>query len=118
MAKKQITKWEQVYQLPIKYDGILYCWAKNGTMALMFDDIVNENDRNKIVNAINGNGDKKIENLSFKGCDFFINDNYVFCVRGWGNLTGVGGLNLTQEKALKIQDGFINHVHKALAKNI
>ena len=32
---KKIT-WENVYQLPIGYDNIGYCWTKNRVMALTF----------------------------------------------------------------------------------
>jgi|AntDeeMinimDraft_6_1070357.scaffolds.fasta_scaffold09260_2 hypothetical protein len=117
MAKKEITKWEQVYQLPIKYDDMNYCWSKNGTMTLMFDEVVSEEDRQMIVKAVNGETELKMEGLTFDGCDFLLDGTYIFCVRGWGNLTGIGALNLPEEKALKIQDEFINHVHRALAKN-
>lgn len=118
MAKKEITKWQQVYQLPIKYDDMNYCWSKNGTMTLMFDEVVSEKDRQMIVKAVNGETELKMEGLTFDGCDFLLNGTYIFCVRGWGNLTGTGALNLPEEKALKIQDEFINHVHRALAKNV
>ena len=39
--------------------------------------------------------------------DRILNDNKsIICIRGWGNLTGVGGYNFDSEKALKIQDDF------------
>lgn len=92
-----------------------YCWAKNGTMALMFDEILSESDREMIVKAVNGETDLKMEGLlTVDGCDFLKDGTYIFCVRGWGNLIGIGGLNLPEEKAIEIQDGFINHVHRAL----
>ena len=85
MAKKEITKWEQVYQLPLHNDKYApYVWSKNGTMSLMFDFSVTDKDREMIVKTINGETDKKIEGLTFDGCDFFVNGNYIFCVRGWG----------------------------------
>lgn len=115
MVKNEIYKWEQIYELPISYDGLLYCWSKNNTMSLMFNDTLNEEQINKIINSINGIEKIKIEKLSNKGCDFFINEKYVFCVRGWGKLTGVGALNLSVEKAVKIQDGFIKHIKNSLS---
>ena len=118
MAKKEITKWEQVYQLPIKYDDMNYAWAKNGTMALMFDEVLSEDDRKLIIQAINGETELKFEGLTVDGCDFLKDETYIFCVRGWGNLTGTAALNLPEEKAIEIQDGFINHILKAVGKNI
>lgn len=114
--KNKIT-WEQVYQLPLKYDEMLYAWSKNNTMALMFNKVVKEDDRETIVKTINGESDMKIEGLDFKGCDFFINGNYAFCVRGWGYLTGIGGLGLTANKACEIQYGFIRHIYEKLCFN-
>lgn len=36
-----------------------------------------------------------------------LNNNKPFIlIRGWGNLTGIGGYNFSQEKATKIQDEF------------
>ena len=37
---------------------------------------------------------------------FDANDNLVADIRGWGYLTGTGGLNLPEDEALKIQDKF------------
>ena len=94
-----------------------YCWAKNGTMTLMFDEVLSEYDRKMIVKAVNGETELKMEGLTVDGCDFFKDGTYIFCVRGWGHLTGIGALNLTEEKAVEIQDGFINHVLKSVGKN-
>ena len=39
---------------------------------------------------------------------------YVFCVRGWGHLTGTGALHLPLQDAQRIQDGFVQHIAKQL----
>jgi hypothetical protein len=115
MKNKEITNWKQVYQLPIKYDGVTYAWSKNNNMTLMFERSISEKDRILIVDAINGESNLKIENLTFDGCDFLLEGGHIFCVRGWGNLIGQGGLNLSEDRATEIQDGFINHVFKSLS---
>jgi hypothetical protein len=117
MKQKEITKWEQIYQLPLSYDGINYAWTKGNNMALMFEYSISEKDRNLIVDAINGESKLKVENLSFKGCDFLLKGGHIFCVRGWGHLTGIRGLNLPEERATEVQDGFIQHVYKSLSYN-
>lgn len=110
MEKKNITTWQQVYKLPLHLDEhSSYAWSENDTMSLMFDGDYKKN-RQNIIDAINGVNEFKISNLSINGCDFFENGNYIFCVRGWGNLTGIGALNFKKEKAIKIQDGFINYI--------
>jgi hypothetical protein len=116
---EKIKDWKQVYELPLSYDDYVYAWSKNNVMSLMFAfGMLTRDERKKCIEAINGKSDFKIENLTLDGCDFLKNGEYIFCVRGWGNLTGIGGCNLNNIDALKIQEGFINHVFKALAKNI
>ena len=117
MSRKNYNKlsdWEKVYQLPIHTDKYgPYAWAKNGTMALMFKNI-SKIDRFKIINSINGIEKHTIKGLNNKGCDFYQDDDLIFYVRGWGNLTGIGALNYSEEKAIKIQDGFINYIKSKL----
>ncbi len=51
---------------------------------------------------------------SLKEC---INDTvrrFVFSVRGWGHLTGIGGLHLPENGAARIQDDFIAYILKRL----
>jgi len=37
-------------------------------------------------------------------------------VRGWGNLTGIGGMNLPEKAAAEIQDAFGNYIVESLTK--
>ena len=112
----KLSDWEKVYQLPIHADKYgSYAWSKNGTMALTFDNVSNE-DRFKIIDSINGTEKHTIKGITVKGCDFYQDNEQIFCVRGWGNLTGTGALNLSSEDAVKIQDGFINHILKSLLR--
>ena len=106
--------WKEVYDLPLELDEYSsYAWSKSGVMALQFKNISKE-DKIKIVSSINGLTDRKIEGLTNKGVDFYINDKLAFYVRGWGNLTGIGALNLSEDKAIEIQNGFIDHIIKCL----
>lgn len=40
----------------------------------------------------------------------------VILIRGWGNLTGVGGMNLSGEEAVNIQDTFADFIVEQLNK--
>ena len=47
--------------------------------------------------------------------EIFYNDKFAFCIRGWGKLTGTGGgLNLSTDEAMKIQDEFAKWVLQTL----
>lgn len=109
--------WKQAYDLPLKLDEYgPYAWTNDGTMALQFKN-VSKQDRVKIINSINKHSDLKIEGLTNKSCDFYINNELAFYVRGWGYLTGSGALNLPKEKAIEIQNGFIDHISNCLKSN-
>ena len=111
--KKQVT-WEEVYKLPLVYDGYNYAWSNNDNMALMFEFGLSNEDCQRIVNILNDKAEGNIENLTHDAHEFFADGQYIFCVRGWGFLTGIGGLNLSQEKAAELQDGFINFIYEKL----
>ena len=107
--------WQEVYKLPLRLDDWFgYVWTNTNGMALQFHRDVKEEDQVKIVKAINGINKYKIPLLKNNSCDFYENDEYIFCVRGWGNLTGVGALNLTEKEAIKIQDKFIDYIKTKL----
>lgn len=64
---------------------------------------------------------KKISKVN--SCDdkiFFVDENEkrrnLLLVRGWGHLIGVGGYNLSAEKAAEIQNEFNNYVVEQLNK--
>jgi hypothetical protein len=85
-------------------------------MTLMFDYSVPKEICEKITSAINGVQEFKIPDLKHEEHEFFKGDKYIFCVRGWGNLTGIGGHNLKPEKAAKIQDTLIEYIFKILTQ--
>tara|TARA_R110002124_G_scaffold286593_1_gene467970 strand:- start:639 stop:977 length:339 start_codon:yes stop_codon:yes gene_type:complete len=112
-----MKNYKDYYKLPLHTDKYgSYVWAENGTMAMQFNSKVDKKDRNKIVEKLNGNNDLKIPNIKKDGVDFYDGDNYIFCVRGWGGLTGTGALNLSQDKAAKIQDDFCDFIEETLIK--
>jgi len=113
MSKNKNMTWEKYYRLPLKLD-YGYAFAKNNTMALTFNSDIPIDIQNSIVDAINGTSEYKIPTLTNDGVDFSDEPTYLFCVRGWGGLIGIGGLNLSEKKAAKIQDDFIDYIIKQL----
>ena len=107
-------KWEDVWKLPLeKSDYIDYVHSSNGVLAYSrfkadwaFDDAT----INKIVSIINGEIDSDfLPEWQANGCEILYQGEYAFCVRGWGYLIGIGGLNLPIDVAEKIQDEFISY---------
>ena len=109
------TKWKDVWKLPlVKFNDIDFVHSSNKVLALSYfrdDWASNTTMINKIVSIINGkiNSDFLPE-WKAKGCEIFYRGEYAFCVRGWGHLIGIGGLNLPIDIAEKIQDGFISYI--------
>jgi len=114
MSKEELT-WQDVYQLPLTSDGSGYLWTQSGVMALQFDRNVSKESRQKVKNLINGESVFKIAGITNDGCDFLKDYTHIFCIRGWGHLTGSGALNLPHDKAVEIQDGFIDYILKQIS---
>lgn len=80
-------------------------------------DFVNitETKKRKIINILNGGREtlKKFNpNLLKNTYDSFITykGERFISIRGWGKLTGVGGCNLEEEIACKVQDDFADWI--------
>lgn len=70
-----------------------------------------------ICDILNGDSYKRSKTaVTYKSPYIYFDDNKIFLVRGWGYLTGCGGLRLNPELASKIQDKFADWVTKTLTK--
>lgn len=124
---KQIS-WQDVWEMPLHLDKYSdsYAYSKNDTMALTFeaDTVYQIKNARRIVRIINGEekprpGETWVVNGAV---DFYTQDKnyeapegacgfaYVFCVRGWGHLTGTGAMNLPIKEAERIQDEFVKYI--------
>ena len=102
------------------FDGnLVFQFADNSTLLknfYPFDSIK----KRAIVELIKSN--KFIHNfikLNFDSSLFSVQNAHILydnkdfiIVRGWGHLTGIGGLNLSENNAKEIQDKLINHILK------
>lgn len=78
---------------------------------------LSEGERNEILNKINGKGPAFFEDeRTFSYQDGIIKWGYkeVILMRGWGNLTGIGGFNLSEDHAIYVQDTFGKFIVKLL----
>lgn len=117
--------WKDCYKMPLHLDKYgVFAWDVEGNMALSgfkrkFDErqiyLPEERERIKhIIDVINGDCPSDFNpgwKLSDEDrCAINYNGEYQFLVRGWGHLTGCGGLNLPGDLAAKIQDEFIDYI--------
>jgi hypothetical protein len=117
---------KEVYKFPLKVDE--YCdiitWTADKQRA--FDWLINATleQKQQLVDVINGtNSDKRFKNQFYReGIHIYskaseLKEVPILRVRGWGYLTGIGGLHLPQEEAIKIQDEFGDYIVEQLNKN-
>ena len=114
-VNKSSIKWQDVWKFPLsKFEDIDYIYSSNGVLILSdFKDewCFNEKIINKIVDIINGDIESDfLPEWQDKGLDILYQGEYAFCIRGWGYLVGLGGLNLPTDIAEKIQDEFISYI--------
>jgi len=107
--------YKEFYKLPLKLDEPpykRYAWGSDGEMALMFDRELNRGYCQYIIDVINGEIKVKgqVHGLTLDGVDFYKDGEFIFCVRGHGSLIGIGGHDLSTEKANKIEDDFAKYI--------
>ena len=62
--------------------------------------------------------EKKYTELTIKdGCDLYWSGVRIGSFRGWGHLTGTGGLNLPEERARELQDQMIDYVMQRISED-
>ena len=107
--------YKEFYQLPLEYQhGWIYDQKGNFVFQFMIDD---EKTEQKILDVINGKENFKNLDLVFKYEQGQIVDKSglpIILIRGWGNLTGKGALNLPEKEAANIQDTFANFIVERL----
>lgn len=120
-----LKDWTECYKLPLHLDDYcVYAWDAESSMALSnfnlkYDEEGNylhgEQERIKhIIDVINGDCSSDFEpewDISNDDpCKITYKGKQQFLVRGWGHLTGCGGLNLPEKLASEMQDGFIDYI--------
>lgn len=100
----------EVYKLPLSIDSnSIYIISDNNITT--FSILTSNIDKvKKIIEVINRESNKKYNNVLYKDEVIYVDDDPIFIIKGWGYLTGIGGLNLPFEKAIEIQDSFCNWV--------
>jgi hypothetical protein len=76
---------------------------------------------NQVIFSLNSLDHEPIEELSLSvnpndPIQILNHGKLFITIRGWGNLTGIGGYNFDEEKASKIQDDFRDWIIEKLSK--
>ena len=111
--------WQDVYKLPLYMwegfeitvftsdDKMAFDWCKNFTSTV----------KNQVIAIINGNQKPLNKNKFYRdGILIYYKDipQPIIRIRGWGYLTGIGGLHLSEEEAIRIQNEFGDYIIKQL----
>ena len=125
MKKREIKTWRDVWGPYFHYHWG-YVMDNFSTSAFSIDlnrrddDPFIEQLGKSIAEVLETGNELKIpyERLEIKdGCDLYLGDIRLGAFRGWGYLTGTGGLNLPEERATELQDQMIDYVMKRICKD-
>jgi hypothetical protein len=105
---------KEIYKAPFENTwGIVFSSTEVWSLDFVRTTDLGEFLQDRIVKALNSEEHKgfypedDIEYLGTLGdAEILYQGNPIMKIRGWGHLTGIGGLNLDTEKAAKIQDDF------------
>lgn len=106
------------YKFPLKIDD--YCpvkaWTSDHKMAFDFAMWNLKPEKyQKLVDIVNGDRESQANFKVFRqGCEIYLEKDGMevlfLIIRGWGHLTGIGGLHLPEEKAIEIQNEFGDYI--------
>ena len=106
----------KVWERPFELIGT-YIFDKNGVMVFTFDFSISKETRQKVTSLLNDEGKEEPFDFHIKHkSEVWFNDIPIGFFRGWGHLTGVGGLHLNPAEAQAVQDEFINDCMKKLTE--
>lgn len=100
-------------------DGMNYIFDSKGNVCLQVLATLQKAAEDWILNKLNGTEPRKPKQGEFRvneddTTEIFFNYTLIFIIRGWGRLTGTGGLNLPEAEAVRLQDEFGAWVVKTL----
>lgn len=108
---------EKYFKLPFRLDNFGdYVFDTNERMVFTFaEDVEVQKDLVKKINGEDVNIDVELNLLYEPSLAVILNGIDLFIdIRGWGYLTGTGGLNLPDEQAQKIQDDLAEYIIEKL----
>lgn len=113
------------YKLPLSVDE--YCsiitWTADNKRAFDWCVNISPEKQQELIDMLNGTKQHQFKYKFYRdGIEIYsenpkFNGKPILMIRGWGYLTGIGGLHLSQEEAIKIQDEFGDYIVEQLNKD-
>ena len=111
---------KEVYKLPFKVviDGMC-AKSSNGVKTFTAFDPASQGELKRIIDVLNGDSNYRYDKKSIKvEKDIIYIGKNIILVRGWGNLTGSGGLGMNSNDAAKLQDDFIKWIVDTISEDL
>lgn len=117
-----MDEWKEVYKLPLKdsyIDGDFRSKRINDSCDNFVFQFLNVDNRTQelalgVINGTETAKHKEESPFSHESGNILFNGTKFIWMRGWGNLTGVGGHNLDPNFAAKVQDSFADFIVERL----
>lgn len=113
--------YSDVYKFPLYVNQIGFVYDSECNFIFQYEcsefNTKKTNIWEKLTEVINGTLQLQNTSLVFKHEDGYIRDmsgRDLILIRGWGNLTGAGGMNLSEEEATNIQDTLADYIVQRL----
>ena len=122
-----MESFSKYYDMPLRVDDYCpdYIWTKDNKMAFNYIDEEKIDNRDlteiyEIVNATNGYRPGKFNASINPNHNDIIQIDGIdkLLIRGWGNLTGQGSYNLSNEDAIRVQNDFAKWIVEQLRRNL
>lgn len=108
--------WKQYFKTPFTNGFDCYILDADGHPIANFLNL-SKGSYNRVVDCLNGDYIQKGNVICTVSDDYtkiLMNDVPVLLIRGWGYLTGVGGCNLSPEKATEVQNSLSDFICEKL----
>jgi hypothetical protein len=109
LSQTCVSKSALFYTRPFKmYEYGRQVYDAKDNFIFEFEKGISKELQQEVIFSLNALDNEPIKNFNLTFFEDRIknNDTSIICIRGWGNLTGTGGYNFSEEKAIKIQDDF------------
>lgn len=122
--------WKDIYKLPVKLSQLgSHVYDSHGNFVFQFEPIYDSKGNyaegykqleKSLIACINGESIERTNNLkaTHNQGEIFIGDVHLITIRGWGNLTGVGGHRLSEKEAANVQDTFAEYIVERLNEGL
>lgn len=113
-----MRNWKDIYALPLNLEsGIDWVFDAGGNFVFQFLASFKQPDqKKKIMYILNEKAESETKSIITHKDGYILADNTkIILIRGWGNLTGPGGHNLSEEEAANVQDTFAEYIVERLS---